>query len=298
MVEANSSSSEDSVEVLELLRTLFRSWKLIVLVAFLCTSLSIVFAFLAPKVYRANILLALAQEEASGISSAKGQFEGLAAMTGISIPHDTQTEQVLATLQSRKFISFFIKENSLTPLLFQELWDIKKKEWMVQEDMKPTMQDAIARFKDVLYVDEDKKSGLIALSILWEDPEVAARWANELVRQLNKQLRNKAIEDSTKRVGYLEQELAKVTIRDLRSVLYNLLEFEKKKAMLANVNEDFALEVIDPAVVPETRESPKRKLIVLFGGACGVFLGILLVFIKQFILKLKQPKQIEEQANA
>ena len=66
-----------------------------------------------------------------------------------------------------------------------------------------------------------------------------------------------------KRVVYLEQELAKTTLQDMRAVLYNLLESEKQKAMLANVNEDFALEVIDPAVAPETREKPKRKLIVL-----------------------------------
>ena len=57
--------------------------------------------------------------------------------------------------------------------------------------------------------------------------------------------------------------------------------------MLANVNEDFALEVIDPAVAPETREKPKRKLIVALGGVCGGFLGIFAVFFAQFFRKLK-----------
>ena len=60
----------------------------------------------------------------------------------------------------------------------------------------------------------------------------------------------------------------------MRAVLYNLLESEKQKAMLANVNENFALEVIDPAVSPEIREKPKRKLIVILGGLLGVFTGI------------------------
>jgi uncharacterized protein involved in exopolysaccharide biosynthesis len=59
--------------------------------------------------------------------------------------------------------------------------------------------------------------------------------------------------------------------------------------MLANVNEDFALEVIDPAVAPETREKPKRKLIVAMGGVCGCFLGIFTVFIAQFLQKIKSP---------
>ena len=298
MVETNSSSTEDSLEVMELIAMLLQSWKLIGIFAFLGMSISVVLAFLAPVSYRANTLLAPAEEETNGISSAMGQFEGLAAMTGISVSKDSQTEQVLATLQSRKFINFFIKENSLEPLLFEELWDKKKKEWLVGKEMEPTEQDAIARFMEVLSVEEDKKSGLITVSVSWKDPEIVAEWANELVRQLNVQLRKKAIEDSNKRVGYLEKELGKVTIRDMRSVLYNLLEFEKKKAMLANVNEDFALKVIDPAVVPESRESPRRKLIVLFGGAVGVFLGVLIVLAKQFHMKIKQSKPIDEQSNA
>ena len=111
--------------------------------------------------------------------------------------------------------------------------------------------------------------------------------ANNLVQQLNEQLREQAITDSQKRVGYLEKELAKTTLQDMRAILYNLLESEKQKAMLANVNEDFALEVIDPAVAPEIPEKPKRKLIVVLGGVCGLFLGIFAVFFSQFLRKIK-----------
>ena len=128
---------------------------------------------------------------------------------------------------------------------------------------------------------------MLALSILWKDPKVAAEWANDLVKQLNEQLRQKAIADSRKRVGYLEEELAKTTLKDMRTVLYNLLESEKQKAMLANVNEDFALEVIDPAVVPDTHEKPKRKLIVALGALCGSLLGIFIVLVGQFLKRLK-----------
>ena len=66
--------------------------------------------------------------------------------------------------------------------------------------------------------------------------------------------------------------------------------------MLANVNEDFALEVIDPAVPPETREKPKSKLIVALGGVCGGFLGIFTVFFGQFLQKLKS-SSIQESKN-
>ena len=288
MVESGPPSDEDEIDLLELIRTLLQAWKTIVGITILCTGLAVAYALYSPEVFKAETLLAPAQEEKSGASSTLSQFGGLAAMAGISIPSDSNVEQVVATLNSRKFLRTYITQNKLIPVLFDEIWDANNQAWMVpSSEDEPTEQKAIASFKSCLSVDEDKKSGLITLSISWKDPEVAAQWANDLVKQLNEQLREQAIADSKKRVGYLEQELAKTTLQDMRAVLYNLLESEKQKAMLANVNEDFALEVIDPAVAPETREKPKRKLIVALGGVCGGFLGIFAVFFAQFLQKLK-----------
>jgi uncharacterized protein involved in exopolysaccharide biosynthesis len=290
MVESGLPSDEDEIDLLELIRTLLQAWKTIVGITTLCTSLAVAYAVYAPEVFKAETILAPAQEEKSGTSSALSQFGGLAAMAGISIPSDSNVEQVVATLNSRKFLRTYIKQNKLMPVLFDEIWDTDNQVWNVPSvEDEPTEQKAIELFKACLSVGEDKKSGLITLSISWKDPQVAARWANDLVKQLNEQLREQAIADFRKRVGYLEQELAKTTLQDMRAVLYNLLESEKQKAMLANVNEDFALEVIDPAVPPETREKPKRKLIVALGGVCGGFLGIFAVFFAQFIQKLKSP---------
>ena len=292
MVESGPPSDEDEIDLLELIRTLLQAWKTIVGITIVCVGLAFAYALHAPEVFKAETLLAPASEEKSGASSALSQFGGLAAMAGISIPSDSNVEQVVATLQSGKFLRQYIDDKKLLPVLFEEIWDAESQSWLVetQED-EPTEQKAVKTFKSILSVDEDKKSGLISLSISWDDRNIAAEWANDLVKQLNEQLREKAIADSRKRVGYLEQELAKTTLQDMRAVLYNLLESEKQKAMLANVNEDFALEVIDPAVAPETREKPKRKLIVALGGVCGGFLGIFAVFFAQFLRKFKSSSE-------
>jgi uncharacterized protein involved in exopolysaccharide biosynthesis len=288
MVESALSSEEDAIDLLELIRTLLKAWKTVLGITIVCTCLAVAYALYVPEVFKAETLLAPAQEEKSGSSSALGQFGGIAAMAGMSIPTDSNVEQVIATLNSRKFLHTFISQNKLLPVLFEEIWDADNQEWLVSSaDNEPTKQKAIESFKGCLSVDEDIRSGLITLSVFWKDPNIAARWANDLVKQLNELLREQAISDSKKRVGYLEQELAKTTLQDMRTVLYNLLESEKQKAMLANVNEDFALEVIDPAVAPETREKPKRKLIVALGGVCGGFLGIFAIFLAEFIKKLK-----------
>ena len=295
MVESSPSVDEDEIDLLELIRTVLQAWKIIVGITIVCIGLAVAYALYSPEVFKAETLLAPAQEEESGVSSALSQFGGLAAMAGISIPSDSNIEQVVATLNSRKFLLTYINQNNLIPVLFEEVWDEASQSWLVQtQEDEPTEQKAIKYFKnDLLAISEDKKSGLITLSISWKDPAIAAEWANDLVKQLNEQLQEKAITDSQKRIGYLEQELAKTTLQDMRAVLYNLLESEKQKAMLANVNEDFALKVIDPAVAPETREKPKRIFIVALGGVCGVFLGIFAVFFIQFLRKLKStnPKE-------
>ena len=290
VLDSVPSLEKDEIDLLELVRTLLKSWKLIVGSTTLCVVSSIVYAILSPEVYKAQTLLAPVREEKNN-SSTMSRFGGLAAMAGISIPGDSNVEQVIATLKSGKFLRFYIEKNELLPLLFEEFWDAQGKEWKFSEDIKkPTAVNAVATFRDLIEIDRDVKSGLITLEVSWRNPKVAAEWANDLVKQLNKQLREKAIADSRKRVGYLEQELAKTTLKDMQDVLYNLLESEKQKAMLANVNEDFALEVIDPATIPKSREKPKRKLIVALGGLFGGFLGIFAVFFVQFLKKLSNTK--------
>ena len=287
MVESGPSSDEDEIDLLELIRILLDAWKTILGVTIVCTGLAFAYAMYAPESFKAETLLAPAEEEKSGSSSALSQFGGLAAMAGISIPSSSNIERVLATLETREFLKKFISSQKLLPIIFDDLWDESSDSWRLIEGQEElTVEDGILPLQGAIEVDQEK-SGLITLSISWKDPDIAAQWANRLVKQLNEQLRQKAITDSKKRVGYLEQELAKTTLQDMRAVLYNLLESEKQKAMLANVNEDFALEVIDPAVAPKTRENPKRKLIVVLGGVCGGFLGIFTVLIAQFLKKLK-----------
>jgi uncharacterized protein involved in exopolysaccharide biosynthesis len=292
MIDSGPSMEENEIDLLELIRTLLQSWKLIVCITIISTGLAVTYALLSPEVFKAETLLAPAQEEKSGVSSSMGQFGGLAAMAGISMPSNSNVALVLATMQSREFLSKYIERSNLLPLLFENLWAEEKKTWILEPSQdEPSPNDGYTALKGAITIDEDKNSGLITLSISWRDPEIAARWANDLVKQLNEQLREQAIQDSRKRVGYLQQELAKTTLKDMREVLYNLLESEKQKAMLANVNEDFALEVIDPAVATGVREKPKRKLIVALGGVCGGFLGVFAVFFLQFLEKLKSSSQ-------
>jgi len=227
-----------------------------------------------------------ASEEQS--STSRGQFDGLAAMAGISIPGSSSTARIVATLNSRRFLGSFIENHKLMPVLFAGSWDSKGEEWVkVEGKDNPTPKEGVELLQSQLSISVNKESGLISLSFLWSDPLLASKWVNLLVIQLNDQMRQEAIVDAQKRIGYLDEELTKTKLKDMRDVLYSLLESEKRKAMLANVNEDFALEVIDPAVPPKDFHKPNRKLITIAGILFGTFLGIFFVFFIQFIKKLR-----------
>ena len=112
MIDPISSGAEDEIDLIELSLNLFKAWKTIFGTTIICLLLAIVYALNETEIFKAETLLAAAQEEKMSTSSAINQFGGLAAMAGISIPSDSNVEQVLATLQSRKFLNYFINKKN------------------------------------------------------------------------------------------------------------------------------------------------------------------------------------------
>jgi uncharacterized protein involved in exopolysaccharide biosynthesis len=51
--------------------------------------------------------------------------------------------------------------------------------------------------------------------------------------------------------------------------------------MLSNARQEYALAVIDRAVVPELRQRPKRKQIVVLGTLLGGIVGLFVIAIRR-----------------
>jgi uncharacterized protein involved in exopolysaccharide biosynthesis len=288
IVESVPPSDVDEIDLLELIRALLQAWKTIVGITILCTGLAVAYALYLPDIYKAETTLAPAQEDESGARSLLDKFGGLVAIAGVQEKDTSFMIRVYGTLNSSQFIRTFITKFNLLPSLFYDQWDESNDTWLLNDKSEvPKLDDARELFQSMLSIEEDKKTGLTFISFEWHQPNLATNWVNNLVKELNQAIRQRAIDDSNKKVGFLEKELAKTSLEDMRKVLYSLLESEKQKAMLANVNEDYAFEVIDPATISKVPEKPKRKLIVALGVVCGGFLGIFAVFFAQFMRKLK-----------
>ncbi|MEO5330858.1 MAG: Wzz/FepE/Etk N-terminal domain-containing protein [Magnetococcus sp. YQC-5] len=269
----------DLIDMAELWRLLLNQKGLILFFAILGAAGAFVIAKQMTPIYQAEVLLQPITDDGKQ-GGALAQLGGLAALAGINIGGGSNSKAaLLARLQSRIFIEEFVRTENLLPLLFDELWDKKNKNWKFPDKI-PKIESGVGTFQGILKIREEKTTSLVYLTVDWKDPELASRWANLVVEQINQYLRSNAVLEAKKNMEYLNVELAKTQIVEIKQVIAGLLENQIKKIMLANVNNEFAFKIIDPAVVPETPIKPKRKLMVIIGGVVGLLLGIIAALIR------------------
>jgi len=146
--------------------------------------------------------------------------------------------------------------------------------------MAPTPDEVFRAFDEVRSVTEDKDTGLVTLTIEWYDPNLAARWANEYVKAANEYIRAQKIQEAQQSLQYLSQQIQQTSVAEMHSALYRLVEDELKQSMVANVRDQYAFKVIDPATVPERRAWPKVGLLLATGVFGGLMLGIAIILVE------------------
>jgi uncharacterized protein involved in exopolysaccharide biosynthesis len=273
--------ADDEIDLREIFGVLKSRWKIIVASVVAVTLVAGLYAFLAPKRYRADALVAPLDNSngggGGGMAAALGQLGGLASLAGVSVGGGGSDKDIsVATLQSRALIQGLIKDGNLLPLLFEDEWDASKKAWDVESpDDVPTLLDGSDLFeKKILKVSEDKKTGLVTVEVEWTSPELAAQWTNQLVSRANVSLQQRALAESEHHLKFLQDQLQQTSLVDVRQSIFTLVENELKNSMVAKGNDQYAFKVIDPAVVPEKKVWPKRGLILVLGFFAGLFLSV------------------------
>jgi uncharacterized protein involved in exopolysaccharide biosynthesis len=222
----------------------------------------------------------------------------LATFAGIETVGDSTGQEAMLTLRSRRFLYSFIENHEVRKELYPERWDAAHGTWRKHNagvverlldrvasirtpsfvapagDGGPTLWQAYERFRNFLVVSQDRQTREIRVSIEWRNPAVAATWVNELVADLDQQMRRTAIEQSTSRLEFLHKKLTEENFVSLRESISSLIEKELTRIMLATVQDEFSLRVIDPGVIPERKSRPRRTAIVFIGAMAGLLAGI------------------------
>lgn len=289
LVVPPSARDQGEVDLTEVLGTALRGWRKVIGAAVLGAAIAALIALLLPSIYRAQVLVAPVQQGGSSAASMlQGQVGGLAALAGIDLGGASDTrKEAFARLASGGFARDFIETKQLLPELFPERWDTEAGQWRAGVAI-PSTADGVRRFtREVRSVAEDRKTGLVTLTIDWYDPELAAKWANGSIELANERLRVDAIAKSEQSIAFLNNELRKTDVLELRQAIYRLIVAQLNNAMLASVQKDYAFRVVDAAVVPDRRVRPRRTVMTVVGGLIGGVAGLVWVFAPGWIRSLR-----------
>ena len=72
------------------------------------------------------------------------------------------------------------------------------------------------------------------------------------------------------------------SLADLQKMIFELIQAQTEKMMLAEVRVEYVFETIDPPISPEEKSSVGRIIIGLIGLFLGVLLGSIKVLLQRF----------------
>lgn len=294
---------DDEIDLRELFSVLWNGKKLIIGITAIFALVSVFYALSIPNQYRATALVSPAQGSGGGLSGALGQLGGLASLAGVSIGGGESSEAQVAQeiMRSRGFIEEFISENNLAVEVFAaEGWDIGSNQLELDSDIydvdsllwvrdapagktgEPSGWELFKQFSGMFSVSEDKNTGMVSISVEYFSPELAKEWVDRLVIGINQHMQSRKLEKVNINIQYLEAQIQKTSIAEMREVFYTIIEEQIKSKMLAEASPEYAFVTVSPAMVPEEKSQPKRALICILGTLLGGMLATLIVLVRHY----------------
>lgn len=224
----------------------------------------------------------------------------ISSMVGINLGGEslTKVDIALEMLQSRKFLSAFIKEKQILVDLFtakgwdvenqsiiydQGIYDNNAKKWVRKvkfpKTVVPSDWEAYEELLKVINI-EKESSGFIVLSIETRSPVLSKKWLTLLINKINEEMRLRDQLNFERSLGFLEKKVADTNNSSIRDIFYRLIENQTRKMMLTESRADYVLEVLDPPVEPVMPGWPNRMLIILLSVLSTLIISIFVVLIR------------------
>ena len=298
---------DDEIDLRELFGVLWAGKIKIIAITAVFAIASVIYALSVPNQYKATALLAPAQSDGGGLSGALGQLGGLASLAGVSLGGGEGGEAQIAQeiMKSWSYVESFIDDNNIAVEVYaaegwnklsnelvidDDLYDTAQKSWLIEDDdtgenRSPTSWELFEVFQEKLSVSEDKKSGLVSVSIEYYSPQIAKQWVDMYVDAVNRFMQQRQVDKVTKNITYLQEQIEKTSIAEMQEVFYTIIEEQTKNKMLAEASPEYVFVAVSPSMVPEQKSQPKRALICILGTLLGGMLSVLLVLIMHYAKK-------------
>ena len=294
--DIHSIYEEKEIDLFELFTTLLK-YKLMIFLIVVITGIgSVIYSLTLINIYRSEATLALRENDNSGSSlGALGGFGGIVA-SQLGIGGGGSLEKIEAVLNSRGLSARIIDKYDLMPILFEDNWDAKKHEWMIEK--QPTLQDGLKKIKALLSVKTDTKKNLITVCIEDKKPEITKQFVDYYLTELSASLREEVLRDASENMRFFEEQIERTTDPLLKEKIYALLAKEIEKETFAKAQKHYGFLVLDPPIVPDRNKKvkPKRSLICILSVSVAFFIAVSLSFVIEFVRKIKRddPKRFAQ----
>ena len=298
---------DDEIDLRELFAVLWAGRKLIAYVTSAFAVIAVIVALMIPNQYKATAVVAPSQSGGSSMLGAMAsQFGGLASLAGIELggSEGGEAQEAMEIMQSWGFIETFIEKNNLAVEVFaaegwnaqnnklsidSSLYDTEQQQWVRNppsgKTIAPTSWELYEEFSERLSVTSDKKTGLVSVSVEYYSPLIAKQWVDLYIATINDYMRDRKLAQVNRNIEYLEVQIDKTAIADMREVFYQVVEEQIKNKMLAEASPEYAFTTVSRAMLPEEKSQPKRALICILATLLGGMLSVLIVLVMHYSKK-------------
>jgi uncharacterized protein involved in exopolysaccharide biosynthesis len=248
-------------------------WKLITVFMLGGLVIGITLILVLPRLYRAQTTVITVQTD-NPAAAQTGVARSLASIVGVGLQQDNVREEALALLRSDRLTWEFLTTHNLLGLLTEG-------EEISEDDLRAFVVD---RFKNgILSVQDDRRTGLITVSMLWRDRHQAAEWANAYVRLADDELRSQTLKDSERTLDLLEVELEQTNVIEIQNAINRFYETQLQRMLFARARDAFALRTIDPAIARAEGDTaaPNKPLILASALILGTLAGLVLAVMRE-----------------
>ena len=295
---------DDEIDLRELFTVLWAGKKLIVAITAIFAMVSVGYALSLANQYKASAVVSPSQSGGSSLGAMAGQLGGLASLAGINIGsgESNETQEAMEIMQSRGFMEEFIQTHDLQVPIYaaigwdkgsnslklnNDLYDATSERWLIEgdesgENRAPSSWELYEAFRGRVAVSQDKKSGLINISVEYYSPQIAKQWVDLFIITINDYMRARKLDQVNRNIEYLTAQIDKTAIADMREVFYQLVEEQTKSKMLAEASPEYAFVTVSRAMVPEEKSQPKRALVCVLGTLLGGMLSVLWVLVRRY----------------
>ena len=299
---------EDEIDLVQIFKVLFEGKWIIFSVTTVASILAVIYSLSLPNIYESKILLV--PNEANSRPSLLQNYSSLANIAGVSLPSENNEGNSFKAIRKLNSLSFF--ESNILPNIFlpdlmafdswnsgkninnykNDIYDLSSNSWVrdysYPQKQIPSAQESFDKFQaEHVSISEEKKNNFVTIKVKHQSPYVAKEWAELLTNQINYFYREKDREEAEKAVNYLNTQIAKTNLSEIKQVIAALLQQETQKLTLIEANEFYVYEFIDPPAVMETKSEPSRAIICILGAILGGILSILTVMLRHYVFVSK-----------